>query len=209
MNTESDFTLISKYKEGQIKSAHVLYMRYYGLIKKFYIRLQKKFFNKLPIEVEDFMNEAYISLVDSLSYVDLTRKEIQGNKENWKMINILLYYLQMQGERIYKHYLKDAHHTTPLYVESGEGEEVCIPDLFVSTSKYESQEKQLEDKEVINNFYNLLTEFEKKVLDHRLEVKEKGKPKTLTNIAKELQTNYINIQKTCKSIENKFRRITL
>ena len=205
MKNLSDYELVQKCKEGDKKAYETLYLRYLPFINKKYFQF-KRTFSSLGLEKEDFQNDCYFALCKEVDYVNF---EKISKPENWKFLGALMYYIGSYSWEFVRQYDNKESKNTSLYVQNEEGEESLLVDLIPHLAQEDTGLEAAYESQVLTTFYKSLTPFEEVVLKQRTDIREKGKPKQLADIATALHTNFSKIQSTCKSIENKFKRASV
>lgn len=204
----NDYNLVAKCKKKgayQKKALTTLYMRYLPLINKKYTKF-KKIFTSISMEREDYQSEAYFEMLKAVDYVNF---EKITKPDTWKFLGVFIWYLDAFSWETVRVFNNKEVKDTSLTVANDEGEEVSVTDLVPDLCEESSETVAVNayyEKEALSKFYASLTDFETKVLKKRIDVREHGKPRQLTEIAAEMKTNYSRIQETCKSIECKFKQ---
>jgi len=202
MKELNDYDLVKLCKKKNPKALETLYVRYLPFINKKYNKFRKTFTNTL-VESGDFKSDCYIALCKAVDYVNFDKIP---RPETWKFLGAFMYYVDGHVWETIRQFNRKEVLDTALFVSNNEGDEVALTDLNPDLSAEEESLESVYEKETLTNFYETLSPFEKEVLKRRTQIREKGKPKQLTEIAKELGTNFNKIQDTCKTLEIKFRQ---
>ncbi len=202
MNTLSDFELVKLCKNNNRKALETLYVRYLPFINKKYTKFKRTFVSS-GLERSDFQNDCYFALTKAVNYVNFDKIP---RPETWKFLGALMYYIDSYMWETVRQFNRKEVQDTSLFVSNAEGEEVILVDLIPELAHEDRCLEVAYEAQVLETFYKSLSPFETQVLKQRLDIREKGKPKQLAEIAASLGTNFSKIQSTCKSIENKFKR---
>ena len=202
MNTLNDADLVKLCKENDPKALEVLYLRYLPFINKKFSKFKKTFTSTL-IEREDFQSDCYIALCKAVKYVNFDKIP---RPDTWKFLGAFMYYIDGYVWETVRQFNRKEVLDTALFVSNGEGDEIALTDLNPDLATEGASFDSLYEKETLTNFYMSLSPFEMEVLKQRTQIREKGKPKQLTEIAREMGTNFNKIQDTCKTLEVKFKR---
>ena len=205
MNNLSDYELVGLCKNNDKKALETLYIRYLPFINKKYTKF-KKTFTSSGLERGDFQNDCYFALTKAVNYVNFDKI---NKPETWKFLGALMYYIDSYMWEAVRQFNRKEVQDTPLYVSNSEGDEVALVDLIPEMAHEDVCLESAYESQVIKTFYASLTPFEAQVLKQRVDIREKGKPKQLSEIAASLNTNFSKIQATCKSIENKFKKASV
>jgi hypothetical protein len=197
----NDAELVKLCKKKDREALNELYVRYLPFINKKYFKFKKSFSTNL-MEKEDFQNDCYFALLKAIDYVNFAKIP---RPETWKFLGAFMYFIDGHIWETVRQYNRKDVQNIPLYITAEGGDEVVITDLIPDISSYNDGLESCYEKNVLETFYKSLDSFEMQVLKQRSQVREKGKPKQLSEIAKELGTNFNKIQETCKSLENKFK----
>lgn len=202
MNTLSDIELVKLCKKNNTKALETLYLRYLPFINKKYSKF-KRTFGAVGMERSDFQNDCYFQFCKAVNYINF---EKITRPETWKFLGAFMLYIDSYIWETVRQFDRKEVKDTPLFVTNDEGDEVILTDLIPSLAHEDNCLETAYETQVLKTFYESLTPFETLVLRQRTDIREKGKPKQLTEIAASLNTNFSKIQSTCKSIENKFKK---
>lgn len=209
-HNQSDYELIVLYKQNPSNQVllsqirEILFFRYKPFIYKRFLRMQKQFSWKIAIEKDEFLAEAFINITNALAYVNLAKIT---SPHKWKFLGVLMYYINIQCQELIHNFLKTEKFFTPLYIVHPQTQEEINVIDFVGKIQMPQAESTVEEKEQIQTFLQSLTQFEKQVFEKRIDVKIKGKPKPLLEIADELGVSFSKVQTTCKVLEQKWQRV--
>ena len=204
-STLSDFDLVKLCKDNNKKALETLYIRYLPFINKKYFKFKRTFRNS-GLEIGDFQNDCYFALTKAVNYVNFDKIK---KPETWKFLGALMYYIDSYMWEVVRQFDRKEVQDTSLYVSNSEGEEIAVVDLIPSLAQEDACLETAYETQAISTFYASLSPFEMQVLKQRTNIREKGKPKQISEIAASLNTNFSKIQSTCKSIENKFKLATV
>lgn len=202
MNNLSDFDLVKLCKNNDRKALETLYLRYLPFINKKYTKFKRTFVSS-GLERGDFQSDCYFALTKAVNYVNFDKIT---RPASWKFLGALMYYIDSYIWETVRQFNRKEVQDTSLFVSNSEGEEVILVDLIPELAHDDMCLEAAYETQVIKTFYESLSPFETQVLKERIDIREKGKPKQLSEIAASLNTNFSKIQATCKSIENKFRK---
>ncbi len=202
MNNLSDIDLVKLCKKNDKRAMETLYLRYIPFINKKYTKF-KRTFSSIGLERADFQNDCYFQFCKAVNYINFDKIT---KPETWKFLGAFMLYIDSYIWETVRQFDRKEVKDTPLFVTNDEGDEVILTDLIPSLAHEDNCLETAYETQVLKTFYESLTPFETLVLRQRADIREKGKPKQLTEIATALNTNFSKIQSTCKSIENKFKK---
>lgn len=202
MTTLNDYDLVKLCKDNDRKALETLYTRYLPFINKKYSKF-KRTFTSSGLERADFQSDCYFALVKAVAYVNFDKIP---RPLTWKFLGALMYYIDSYMWETVRQFNRKEVQDIPLYVSNSEGEEVILVDLIPNLAHEDNSLESAYESQVLQTFYASLSPFETEVLQQRTDIREKGKPKQLAEIALALNTNFSKVQATCKSIENKFQK---
>lgn len=198
----SDFDLVKLCKKQNKEAITELYTRYLPFINKKYIKF-KKVFTSINIEKEDFQNDCFFAFNKAITYVNFDKIT---KPSTWKFLGAFMYFIDAYIWEVVRQYNRKDAHNVSLYIPTENGEDIILTDLIPELALEEGEFiENCYRKDVLQKFYSSLDSFETIVLKERSVIREKGKPKQISEIAKDLGTNFNKIQLTCKSLEKKFK----
>ena len=192
----NDIQMVKESKKNNEGAKLALFLQYQGLIKRKYRKFRERLGKSIPLEFEDFNQEAFICLLKSIKYID----EAKIKNDQWLFMGVFLWFLDSMCNRMYKKLTKEygIRKNNIIDLEEKEKEMFIVSDSFLL-------DKLVQDV-IVRRFIKSLKPMEKIIFQERLTVQLRGNPKPIRSIAEKLGIPAATVGNIVRQLEKKFER---